>query len=120
MSSSEIFWLRFCSSSPRQMSKVLCRTEPGKDLGHVDFVQSCTSCVHALKSWDIAALSLCLCSSCFLVELSSTAQFLLLLQLCGHASLIIGMLVVLTAHKLLGLGTSIKSSLSSPNPPLIS
>lgn len=83
------FWLRFCSSSPRQVCKILCRTEPGADLGHVYFVQSCTRSAHALKSWDIVALSLCLRSSCFSVELSSTTRSLLLLQLYVHASSII-------------------------------
>lgn len=103
MFSSMVCWLRFCSSSPRQMYEILCRTEPGEDLGHMNFVQSCTSSVYALNSWDIVALSLCLCSSCFSVELSSTARLLLLLQLYGHASLIKGILIVLNASKPLGL-----------------
>lgn len=89
MFSSVFFWLRFCSSSPRQVCKILCRTEPGADLGHVYFVQSCTRSAHALKSWDIVALSLCLRSSCFSVELSSTTGSLLLLQLYVHASSVI-------------------------------
>lgn len=76
MSSSVGVWLWFCSSSPRQMYKILCRTEPRAGLGHAYFFHSRASSACVLKDRDIVELLLCLCLSCFLVELGSTPQLL--------------------------------------------